>query len=176
MNSLSTISVPHLQTERLMLREYRREDFGAFANHFANPVSSVHFARVDGHTAWRVFCSHAGLWLLDGAGWWAVEERQTGQLVGNVGAFFREDSTVMELGWNTYSAFWGKGYAKEAAAAALSYAFEIRREPKVRALIVSGNEPSIRVAQRLGLVYEADIEMFGKPIGCYTCEREGSIV
>ena len=81
----------------------------------------------------------------------------------------------MELGWNTYSAFWGQGFASEAAALALNYALEIRREPKVRALIASANQSSLRVARRLGLTYEADIEMYGKPIGTYTRESEGSI-
>ena len=173
MNSTFAISVPHLQTERLMLREYRREDFDAFAHHSTNPVSAAHFAPADRQAAWRIFCSHAGLWLIHGAGWWAVEEKQTGQLVGSVGAFFREESTVMELGWNTYSAFWGQGFASEAAAAALNYALEIRREPKVRALIASANQSSLRVAQRLGLTYEAETEMHGKAIGIYTREREG---
>ena len=55
--------------------------------------------------------SRAGLWLLNGAGWWSMENRQTGQLVGSVGAFFRYESTVMEM----------------AAAAVLNDAFEVRR-------------------------------------------------
>ena len=174
MNSAFTTSVPHLQTERLILREYRREDFDLFAAHLANPVSSAHLGAADRHAAWRIFCSQAGLWLIYGAGWWAVEERRTGQIVGNVGAFFREESTVMELGWNTYSAFWGQGFANEAAAAALKYALEIRREPKVRALISSANESSLRVAKRLGLAYEAETEMHGTAIGSYTLERRDS--
>ena len=173
MNNTFNISVPHLETERLLLREYRCADFGAFVDHLTNPVSSAHFPAADHDTAWRIFGSQAGLWLIHGAGWWAVEDRQTGQLVGSVGAFFLEESTVMELGWNTYRAFWGQGYANEAAVAALSYAFEIRREPKVRALIAAANGSSLRVAQRLGLTYEADVEMFGKRIGSYTREREG---
>lgn len=175
MNSTFSISVPHLQTERLTLREYRREDFDAFADHLANPVSSAHLGPSDRHTAWRIFCSHAGLWLIHGAGWWAVEERQTGQLVGSVGAFFRPESPVIELGWNTFIAFGGQGYASEAAAAALHHALEIRREPKVRALIATANASSLRVAQRLGLTYEADTELHGKAIGCYTRERKGAI-
>jgi RimJ/RimL family protein N-acetyltransferase len=83
---------------------------------------------------------------------------------------------MMELGWNTYRAFWGKGYANEAAAAALQHAFEIRREPKVRALIASANESSLRVAKRLGMTHEADTEIYGKTVGVYTREREGSVV
>jgi RimJ/RimL family protein N-acetyltransferase len=170
MNGAFSTSVPHLETERLTLREYRREDFDAFAAHCA-----AHFAPADRASAWRIFGSHAGLWLLDGAGWWALEHRHTGQVVGSVGAFFREDCTVMELGWNTYSAFWGQGFANEAAAAALKYALEIRREPKVRALIAPGNESSIRVARRLGFTYEAQTEIHGKAVGSYTRAGNGAI-
>lgn len=176
MNSEFTTSVPYLHTERLILREHRREDFDAFAAHCADPVSAAHLGLADRQTAWRIFCTQAGLWLIHGAGWWAVEEKATGRLVGNVGAFFREDATVMELGWNTYRACWGQGFATEAAAAALHHAFETRREPKVRALIAAANESSLRVARRLGLTYEADTEIYGKAVGMYTREREAPVV
>ncbi len=159
-----------------MLREYRREDFDVFAAHLADPVSAAHLVPADRQAAWRIFCSQAGLWLIHGAGWWAVEEKATCRLVGSVGAFFREDSTVMELGWNTYRAFWGQGFATEAAAAALHHALEIRREPTVRAVIASSNESSLRVAKRLGLTYEAETEIYGKAVGVYTREREGTVV
>src|SRR5450830_1666682 len=42
MNSTFTIAVPYLHTERLLLREYRREDFDVFAAHLADPVSAFH--------------------------------------------------------------------------------------------------------------------------------------
>jgi RimJ/RimL family protein N-acetyltransferase len=174
MNSDFITSVPCLHTERLVLREYRRGDFDAFAAHLADPVSTAHLGANDRHAAWRIFCSQAGLWLLDGAGWWAVEEKETGQVVGTIGAFFREEATVMELGWNTWRAFGGKGYANEAATAAVYHALQIRREPKVRALIASDNESSLRVARRLGLRYEAETEIHGKAVGVYAREREGS--
>lgn len=176
MNNAFTASVPYLRTARLILREYRREDFDAFAAHVADPVSAAHLVPADRQAAWRIFCSQAGLWLIHGAGWWAVEDKETGQPVGNVGAFFREDSTVMELGWNTYRAFWGRGYANEAAAAVVNHALEIRREPKVRALIASANASSLRVARRLGLTHEADTEIYGKTVGIHTRERESPVV
>lgn len=175
MTSALTISVPHLQTQRLLLREYRPEDFEVFAAHLANPVSAAFLTPADRPTAWRIFCSHAGLWLLHGAGWWAVEDRHTGQLVGSVGAFFREHSPLMELGWNTFGSAGGQGYASEAAAAALAYAFEIRREAKVHALIDAANGASLGVARRIGLKYEAETELHGKAIGSYTRERSGAI-
>jgi RimJ/RimL family protein N-acetyltransferase len=175
MNTEFITSVPILQTQRLLLREYRREDFDAFAAHCADPVSAAHLVPADRPAAWRIFCSQAGLWLLDGAGWWAVEEKETGRLVGSIGAFFREESTVMELGWNTYRAFWGQGFANEAAAAVVHHALEVRREPKVRALIAAANESSLRVARRLGLSFEADTELYGKAVGIYTRERESPV-
>lgn len=171
MNTAFSISLPRLETERLTLREYRRDDFDLFADHLANPESSAHLGSADRETAWRIFSSHAGLWVLQGAGWWSLEDKQTGQLVGNVGTFFREQSTVMELGWNTYRAFWGKGIANEAATAVLNYAFEVRREPKVRALINAGNESSRRVAERIGMTYEMETEFHGKAVNIYTRER-----
>ena len=171
MNQAFTISIPHLRTERLTLREYRVEDFELFADHLSNAESSAHLGSADRATAWRIFSSHAGLWVLRGAGWWSIEDRQTGQLVGSVGAFFRDEATVMEMGWNTYRAFWGKGIANEAAAAVLIYAFQVRREPKVRALIASGNESSRRVAERLGMTYEMETELHGKRVNSYMRER-----
>lgn len=171
MNDALTISVPSLQTDRLKLREYRVKDFASFAEHLSNPESSAYLGSADRQVAWRIFSSHVGMWVLNGAGWWSIEDRQTGQLVGNVGAFIRCDSTVMEMGWNTYRAFWGKGIANEAAAAVLKYAFEVRHEPKVRALIDEGNDSSRRVAERLGMAYEMKTELNGKVINCYMRER-----
>jgi len=174
MNSESITAVPSLQTERLLVRAYRREDFDAFAAHLANPVAAAHLGANDRQAAWRIFCSQAGLWLIHGAGWWSIEERETGRLAGNVGAFFREDATVMELGWNTYRAFGGRGYASEAAAAALHHALAIRCEPKVRAVIAADNASSLRVAERLGLAYEAETEIYGKAVGIYARGRSDS--
>lgn len=171
MDHALTISVPRLHTDRLTLREYRVEDFESFADHLSNAESSAHLGSADRQTAWRIFNSHAGLWLLNGAGWWSIEDRQTGQLVGSVGAFFRCDSTVIEMGWNTYRTFWGKGIANEAAAAVLHHVFEVRREPKVRALIDAGNESSRRVAERLGMTYEMKTELSGKEVNSYARER-----
>ncbi|NVD73739.1 GNAT family N-acetyltransferase [Duganella sp. BJB1802] len=171
MNHVFTASVPLLQTERLLLREYRRADFDLFADHLGHPESSAHLGSSDRQAAWRIFTSHAGLWLVHGAGWWAIEDKQTGQLVGTVGAFFREQSTVMEMGWNTYRAFWGKGIANEAASAVLKYVFEVRGELKVRALVSAGNESSRHVAERLGMTYEMETELNGKAISSYVRER-----
>ncbi len=167
MDRSPVVSIPRLHTTRLILREYRMQDFEAFAAQLSDPEATKFIDRADRRTAWRVFAGQMGLWLLQGAGWWAVEVRDTGEHVGIVGAFFREGSPDMEIGWSTYRAFWGKGFASEAAAEAVRYALEVRGEPRVTALIESNNAASLRVAARLGMRHDADTELFGKPIGRY---------
>jgi RimJ/RimL family protein N-acetyltransferase len=142
-------------------------DFDAFAANLADPRATVFIDSADRKNAWRIFACQTGLWLLQGAGWWAVELRETGEHVGNVGAFFREGWPEIEIGWTTYRAHWGRGFASEAAAEVVRHALEVRRERRVTALIESGNAASLRVAARLGMRHEADVELWGKPVGRY---------
>ncbi len=174
MDASPPVSVPRLLTGRLRLREYRLEDLEPFVAFLADPEATAFTGACDRHTAWRIFGCQAGLWMLQGAGWWAVEVRATGQLVGTVGAFFRDGMPGIEIGWNTYRALWGQGFASEAAGEALRHALEVRGERQARALIDPGNTASIRVAQHLGLRYDADTELYGKPVGRYIIEREPS--
>lgn len=166
------VLVPRLETERLVLREYRVDDFDAFAAHLADPESTAFIDVADRQLAWRIFACHSGLWVLFGAGWWAMELRETGAPVGVVGAFYRLGMPGIELGWNTYREYWGRGFASEAAAAAMRYAFEVKGESRAKALITAGNVPSIRVAQRLGMAWESETELYGAKVSCYTRERE----
>ena len=160
------VSVPRLTTNRLVLREYRMSDFDAFAAHLTDP-STAFLGAQDRRSAWRIFGMNMGVWLLQGAGWWAIELRESGELVGNIGAFFREGWAEMELGWNTFRPHWGRGFASEAAGEVARYAFEVRRERRVTALIVPANKASLRVAAHIGMTHESDIDFFGEPTGRY---------
>jgi len=161
------VSVPRLHTTRLTLREYRMSDFDAFAANLADEDAMTLFGVHDRRTAWRIFGCNTGGWLLQGVGWWAVELRDVGTLVGNVGAFFRETWPEIEIGWNTFRAHWGQGFATEAATEVVRYAFEERRDPRVTALIDARNKASLRVAAGLGMTYEADTEVLGRALGRY---------
>lgn len=165
-----SVSVPRLFTDRLALREYRMADFDAFDAHLAD-AAAMKMKRMLGHhdrrTAWRIFASNVGGWMLHGVGWWAVELRESSTLVGNAGAFYREGWPELEIGWNTFRPFRGRQIATEAAAAVLRYAFDTRGERRVITLIDAMNEPSRRVAARLGFVYEAEADFYGQPIGRY---------
>jgi RimJ/RimL family protein N-acetyltransferase len=161
------VSVPHLETPRLRLREFRMGDFDAFAAHLKDPATT-YITKADRREAWRIFGCCTGKWLLQGAGWWTVELRDTGEPVGTVGGFFREGWPEMEIGWNTFRAQWGRGYATEAATEVVRYALDVRKERRVIALIDPANAMSLRVAAHLGMKHEAVVELFGKPVGRFS--------
>jgi RimJ/RimL family protein N-acetyltransferase len=171
--------VARITTSRLLLREYRAAEFESFAREFADPLSRTHMpGLVDRRTAWRVFAASMGTWMLNGAGWWAVELLATGELVGTVGAFFRETAldgklpVDLELGWIVFRPFWRRGIATEAAAAARTFGFERLDAPRVIAHISPGNVASIRVAERLGMRHEVDVDFYGEErVSRYAVER-----
>jgi hypothetical protein len=98
--SAPLLSIPRLTTARLLLREFQMRDFDAYATNLTDPVATKFTSGLqDRRAAWRSFAAQTGSWLLNGGGWWAVEQREGGAVVGTVGAFFREtDATLVELG------------------------------------------------------------------------------
>lgn len=156
--------VPQITTERLLLRGARREDFEPFAALMMDPERPG--GGVDRRMAWRMFNAGLGAWILDGVGFWNVEERGTGAFVGNVGAFHREpppgpcDPNELELGWSLVREFRGRGLATEAARAIVTHVFETRRASFVIAYIDHDNPSSIRVAEKLGMHYERDADFY----------------
>ncbi len=165
------VSVPRLRTQRLLLREYRMADFDGFAAHFGDPATTEFTGTHDRRTSWRIFGCNIGGWMLQGTGWWALEPLAGGGMIGCVGAFFRETWPEIEIGWSVYREHWGKGIATEAVAEVLRWVFEERTEKRATALIDAKNGRSLRVAEKLGMKYEAETELFGTPVGRYVKSR-----
>src|SRR5687767_9712292 len=97
---------------------------------------------------------------------WAVERKEDGELLGFCGIKIADDagSPVQgehEIGWRLREDAWGKGYAREAAAASLGYAFESIGAERVVALTVDGNVPSWRLMERLGMERRPELDYDG---------------
>jgi RimJ/RimL family protein N-acetyltransferase len=83
--------------------------------------------------------------------WYAIVERQTDAIVGNVMVRPAPYATgEIDVGWTLARSKWGQGLATEAAHAAISRAFELANPARILAVIVPDNARSIRVAERLG--------------------------
>jgi RimJ/RimL family protein N-acetyltransferase len=143
--------IPRLETERLVLREWRAADFDALAAIYADEAVMKYLGGVmEPNEAWRALSATIGHWHLRGYGAWAVERRSDGALMGRVGMIHPHDWPGLEVGWTLGRPYWGKGYASEAAAAALRYAFLTQPVDRIISCIDPDNAPSQAVAQRLG--------------------------
>lgn len=146
------IEIPRIETERLVLRAPRAEDFGAVAAYLASERARFIGGPYERRRAWREFAASVGAWILQGIGYWAVEERGGGGLVGAVGLQRPVEFPEDELGWDLLEEFEGRGYATEAARAARDWALGPRGLPTLVSYIDHANARSIRVAERLAAV------------------------
>ena len=162
-----------LETDRLIMRMWRNEDFEAYAKLCADPEVMRYLGGnpLDRMEAWRNMASHVGHWQLRGYGHFAVEEKATGEFVGRVGFMNPEGWPAFEVGWTLAREFWGRGYATEAARRALAYAFNELDKDHVISLIDPRNKNSIRVAERLGEKEEGKVELFGREVLIYGIDR-----
>lgn len=160
------LDIPQLITDRLLLRGFRGEDFEPYAVMMADPTVTRFLgdgrplSRAD---AWRQLAMFAGHWVLRGFGVWAVEERATGRFIGRIGCYQPEGWPAFEIAYTLAPAAWGKGYAREGAAAALRYAREVLGRTEITSLIRPANAASIRVARSLGAEPAETVEFFGAP-------------
>lgn len=151
-------SVPIIETERLVLRPYRRDDFSTYAALFADSevtrfVGGVPYTR---EQSWTRFLRQVGMWHYFGFGFFAIQDRATGTFLGEAG--FHDVHRLitpslegtMETGWALSPKAHGQGLATEAVSAALEWAD--RQFPKLRktCIIDVGNRASVRVAEKQG--------------------------
>lgn len=160
-------AVPRIETERLVLRAWRADDLDAFADMMAD-VEVARFLTSDQRArshaeAWRDMALLVGHWALRGYGLFAIEEKGSGAFVGRVGAWQPECWVGFELGWGLRRAYWGKGYAYEAARAAGDWVFEAFPLDHIVSLINAENEPSRKLARRLGMHVRSSTLHAGMP-------------
>jgi RimJ/RimL family protein N-acetyltransferase len=154
--------IPELVTERLLLRGLELSDFDAYAAICADPEVRRYLGDgrpLERSAAWREMALLLGHWDLRGFGQWAVIQRQTRELVGRAGLWQPEGWPGLELGWILGRPYWGRGFATEAARAALDHAFASLGARRVISLIHPKNARSIRVAESLGESYERQVEL-----------------
>lgn len=175
---LEHVGIPRIRTARLLLREARESDFAAYEAQVTDPDAARFTGGVvDRRGAWRQFLTMSGSWIVNGGGWWQLEDVESGASVGTVGAFFRETNigrgrdADLELGWSIYRAFWRRGFASEAAAAALAWAGARHDPARIIAHISDGNVPSVAVAKKLGFTVVGPADFYGEPVTLHAIER-----
>ncbi len=158
------MSAPELRTERLLLRGWRDDDLDAFAELNADPRVMEHFPgpigradsdafvreRIEPHFAERGF------------GLWAVEVPGAAPFIGFVGLqapmFEAWFTPCVEVGWRLAVVHWRRGYATEAARAAVAFGFDRAGLDEIVSFTVPANVRSIAVMERLGMRFDGDFD------------------
>ena len=150
---------PHpleLRTRRVLLRQWKDADLPAWCAMNADAEVRRHFPSV--HTEEQALAEAARVRELiaqRGWGFWALEIPGVSAFAGCVGllvpAFEAPFTPAVEVGWRLSRDAWGRGYASEAARAALAFAFDHLGLDEVVSMTTTANEPSRKVMQRLGM-------------------------
>jgi RimJ/RimL family protein N-acetyltransferase len=152
-------------TARLDLRRFVDTDLDELADVFAHrEVWEFPFGRAFSRDETAAFLERQMReWEELQFGLWVVRTSHDHCMIGYAGlsvpAFLPEILPAVEVGWRLRPAAWGHGYATEAATAALDEAFSTLRLESVCSLPQVDNDPSWRVAERLGMKLVRDIDL-----------------
>jgi RimJ/RimL family protein N-acetyltransferase len=146
-------------TERLLLREAKFEDADFILQLLNEPAWREFISSHDVETtekakeyiAERLHASY----MAHGFGLWIVEmlEKENQKTIGLCGLLKRAELNDIDLGFAFLSAYWGRGFAREAAKASLEYAAVNLRLKKVIAITDPLNRASLTLLERLGFSY-----------------------
>jgi RimJ/RimL family protein N-acetyltransferase len=168
------IVIPTLETERLRLRPPREADVEPLHAMMQDPDVSKYIGdrRVPTlQETWRALAGWFGHWAMRGYGQWAVEERSGGELIGRVGLINPVEWPGPEVGYMLGKPWWGRGYATEAATAAMDWGFETIGFDRLISLIDPANVASIAVATHLGETPRGEVDLWGHRVLVYGIDR-----
>lgn len=146
------------ETETLTLRRPEARDWPVFRDFmFSDRSDFVRPDNMDEQVAWRGFGHVIGMWTLRGFGLCAVCLKGSDQAIAGIGGWHPINWPEKEIGWSVWdAASEGKGIASEAAAAFRKYAYETLGWTTAVSYIEAENQPSARLAERLGCVVDKD--------------------
>lgn len=146
-----------IRTDRLLLRRWRDADREPFAALNADPVVMEHFPGPIPREASDAFIDRMeAFWDERGYGRYAVELPGEAVCIGFVGVQELPFMPHDEIGWRLARPFWGRGYATEAARAALSDAFERLDRDEIVSITIPANVRSTAVMERIGMTHHPD--------------------
>ena len=152
-----------LETARLLLRPLTHADTAFIIELLNEPSFIQNIGQRNVHTdeEARTYITNAALnsYAKNGFGLAAVMLKETNEIIGMCGLIRREALDDVDLGYAFLPRFWGKGYAVESAEAWLKFGWEVIGLTRIVAIVDPANEPSVRVLEKLGFVFEKIVRL-----------------
>ena len=161
-----------IETERLRLRRVAVDDLDELVGIHADPDITRFMGPFDRAKAMDWLHRVDANWQEHGYGRVAITDRASGRLLGRTGLMCLPQFGETELGWTLRRDVWRCGYATEAARACVDWAFRDFEIGYLTSLIESGNERSIRVANRLGMTPLRNEAYHDRRMIVYTVARD----
>ncbi len=171
-----TLPQLHIETERLIIRPFTREDIEP--SYAMNLDAEVSKYTGDGgvvsreETERRIIENVLGDYQKHGYGRLAVELKGENKFIGFTGLKYLEDLKEADLGYRFMKKYWGKGIATESALASLKLGFETLGLDRIIAMVLPENHGSVRVLEKLHFDYEKDIIEDGLTARYYSLNKE----
>ncbi|MFG1371556.1 GNAT family N-acetyltransferase [Xanthobacter oligotrophicus] len=163
---------PVLRTERLVLRPWRPTDRDGLWRMQSNPATMEFLMPVPDRAASDAVADRVEAhFARHGFGLWVVEAPEVTDFAGYAGIvhvpYDEHFTPAVEIGWRFDPAFWGQGFATEAARAALGFGFQTLGLGEIVAITVPANRRSRAVMERLGMVRDddGDFDLPSIPVG-----------
>lgn len=145
-----------LKTERLLLRQWKEDDFEVFATMNTDPDVMEFYPDIQSsEESFSMAQTFQNLISHKGWGFWAVERLSDNSFIGFVGlhepTYDLPVTPCVEIGWRLSRESWGNGYATEAAQAALNFAFNELKLEQVYSFTSVANIRSRSVMEKIGM-------------------------
>ena len=152
-----------LETERLILRQFKNDDWKELHDYYSDPIAIKYTVgrRFSEGETWLTMCGMIGHWHIRGYGPYAVVKKSTEKVIGVAGFWFPNDWPSPEIKWALAPAFWGKGFAREAAKAVQIAGQKYLKDIQLISFINAKNQRSIKLALSVGASFEQETDFRG---------------
>jgi len=166
-------SIPRIKTARLTLRPFRESD-AAPLHHILGEEGVLRYfpntrpPSIEGTQ--KLIQAQLRHWEENGYGWWAVEPRESVDLIGWNGLQYLPETAEVEVGYLLKKSYWGQGLAAEGGIEGLRYGFDELGLDEIIAIVHPDNFASQRVIEKLGMGFIDNTQYFGMEVYRYRIE------
>ena len=155
--SLTQLTTPRLETERLWLRGWSVDDLDGLCQIFSTE-ENAHFigGKKERWQCYQYLLAEIGHWCIHGWGKFVIEEKASGSFAGFCGPAFADGWPEPEISYSLAPRSQGKGYAFEAVKRSILFVYDVLGWQRAVSQIDKDNPASRKVSQKLGAVKETE--------------------
>ena len=153
---MSTVAIPTLETDRLILRGPEPEDYPDFKATFTSYRARFMGGPLNAYESWMLYAAEIGHWAIRGFGMWMIHDRHSGETYGMAGGWKPAKWPEAEIAWVIWPDAAGRGIALEAVDAARRHLYRVLGWETAVSYIDPKNLTSIKLAERLGAKKDHD--------------------